>query len=189
MGHALEDFDDALLSDKDTSWHIKDKKRRSLLTEFGEVCFSRRVYIDDCADRRILLDEVLGIRPRKYLSPGAFEALAHFGAEIPYGRAAKTCFRHCEGDVSAQTTMGTLREVGDLLEDEAAQQRHELFSLGILPQAKGSSPELFVECDGIWVALQGEDKSGVEIKAMSAYAGKEEGSRIVSVKWQTPIQL
>jgi hypothetical protein len=178
FGKALEEFDSALASEHDKSWRVKDKRHRTILTEFGDVAFTRRIYIDECGKRRTLLDEVMALRQRKRLSPGAFEALAYLGGEIPYARAAKTLFRHCSTAVSAMTTMTTLREVGDLLETEATVSSHMLFECGVIPNAKSTSAELCIEADGVWVALQGKEKRNVEIKALSAYAGKENNQRI-----------
>ncbi|MDZ4655598.1 MAG: UPF0236 family protein, partial [Coriobacteriia bacterium] len=126
MSEALETFDAQLFSDRPEGWRVKDARSRSVLTEFGEVTFTRRVYTDEFGDRRTYLDEILSLRPRKRLSPGAFGALALFGSEIPYERAARMLFRHCTGDVSAMTTMGALRETGDLLEAEAETRRRDL---------------------------------------------------------------
>ena len=178
MSEALEIFDERLFADRPKGWRVKDARPRAILTEFGEVAFTRRVYIDEFADRRTYLDEIVSLRPRKRLSPGAFRALALFGAEIPYERAASVLFRHCPDTVSAMTTMGTLRETGDLLEQAASRRRDDLFCKGLLPEARRQSEELCVEADGIWVALQNERTRGVEIKAMCAYEGKEEGKRI-----------
>jgi hypothetical protein len=178
MTEALELFDERLLADKPDGWRVKDARPRAVLTEFGEVAFCRRVYIDEYGDRRTYLDEVLSLRPRKRLSPGAFQALALFGAEIPYERAAKVLFRHCPDRVSGMTAMGCLRETGDLLEAEAARRRDDLFGKGLLPGGDRHSEELFVEADGIWVALQKEARRGVEIKALCAYEGKVGGRRI-----------
>ena len=177
MSEALEIFDARLLADKPEGWRVKDARPRSILTEFGEVAFTRRVYTDEFGDRRTYLDEILSLRPRRRLSPGAFEALALFGAEIPYERAAKALFRHCPQDVSSMTTMATLRETGDLLEEAAARRRDDLFGKGLLPEGARESEEIRVEADGIWVALQKEARRGVEIKAMCAYEGKEDGKR------------
>lgn len=94
MSEALEVFDTQLLEEKPDGWRVKDRRNRSALTEFGEVAFSRRIYIDEFGDRRTYLDEILSLRPRKLLSPGPFDALGLFGAEIPYGRAAAALFRH-----------------------------------------------------------------------------------------------
>ena len=105
FGKALEEFDNALLVQREDGWRVKDKRSRSILTEFGDVTFFRRAYTDECGERRILLDELLGLRPRKRLSPGAFEALAYFGGEIPYAQAAKTAFRHCRTKVTAMTML------------------------------------------------------------------------------------
>jgi hypothetical protein len=177
LSEALEVFDERLFADKPDGWRVKDARPRSILTEFGEVTFTRRVYTDEFGDRRTYLDEIVALRPRKRLSPGAFEALALFGSEIPYERAAKMLFRHCVGDVSAMTTMGVLRETGDLLEVEAETRRRDLFDHGLLPVASRTSEELRVEADGIWVALQRARGRGVEVKALCAYEGKSAGKR------------
>jgi len=178
MSEALEIFDARLFADRPQGWRVKDARSRSILTEFGEVTFTRRVYIDEFSDRRTYLDEIVSLRPRKRLSPGAFGALVLFGSEIPYERAARMLFRHCTGDVSGMTTMGVLRETGDLLEGQAEVRRRELFDEGLLPCASRMSEELRVEADGIWVALQRARGRGVEIKALCAYEDKNAGRRV-----------
>ncbi len=178
MSEALEIFDERLFVDRPEGWRVKDARSRSILTEFGEVTFTRRVYTDEFGDRRTYLDEIVSLRPRKRLSPGAFQALVLFGSEIPYERAAKMLFRHCVGEVSAMTTMGVLRETGDLLEVESETRRRELFDEGLLPSASRMSEEIRVEADGIWVALQRARGRGVEIKALCAYEDKSAGRRV-----------
>lgn len=178
MSEALEVFDERLFVDRPKDWRVKDARPRSILTEFGEVAFTRRVYIDEFGDRRTYLDEIVALRPRKRLSPGAFQALALFGSEIPYERAARMLFRHCVGDVSAMTTMGVLRETGDMLEESAESRRRDLFDHGLLPVASRTSEELRIEADGIWVALQRAKGRGVEVKALCAYEGKSADRRV-----------
>ena len=178
MSEALEIFDERLFVDRPEGWRVKDARSRSILTEFGEVTFTRRVYTDEFGDRRTYIDEIVSLRPRKRLSPGAFQALVLFGSEIPYERAAKMLFRHCVGEVSAMTTMGVLRETGDLLEVESETRRRELFDEGLLPSASRMSEEIRVEADGIWVALQRARGRGVEIKALCAYEDKSAGRRV-----------
>ena len=178
MSEALEIFDERLFVDRPEGWRVKDVRSRSVLTEFGEVAFSRRIYIDEFGDRRTYLDEIVALRPRKRLSPGAFRALALFGSEIPYERAARVLFRHCANRVSAMTTMGALRETGDLLEAEAAGRREDLFEKGLLPDAARDSEELRVEADGIWVAQQRAKRRKIEIKALCSYEDKSAGRRV-----------
>ena len=43
MSEALERFDTQLLAERPEGWRVKDRRSRSILTEFGEVSFSRRV--------------------------------------------------------------------------------------------------------------------------------------------------
>ncbi|MGV8082016.1 MAG: UPF0236 family transposase-like protein [Coriobacteriia bacterium] len=178
MSDALERFDAQLFAERPEGWRVKDRRARSILTEFGEVSFVRRIYTDEFGDRRTCLDEILSLRPGKRLSPGAQQALALFGAEIPYGRAARTLFRHCREKVSAMTTMAALRETGDLLEEEAARLRDDLFEKGLAPKGARRAPEIFVEADGVFVPLARHKDKSIEIKALCAYAGKRDGRRI-----------
>ena len=178
MSQALEIFDERLFAERPAGWRVKDARARTILTEFGEVSFRRRVYIDEFGDRRTYLDEIVALRARKRLSPAAFRSLALFGSQIPYERAAEMLFRHCPHEVSAMTTMGVLRETGDLLESRAEKKRRDLFDDGLLPAASRRSEEIRLEADGIWVALQGKARRGVEIKALCAYEDKSEGKRV-----------
>jgi len=178
MSEALEIFDERLFVDRPKDWRVKDARPRTILTEFGEVVFTRRIYLDQFGDRRTHLDEIVALPQRKRLSPGAFRALALFGSEIPYERAARALFRHCAADVSAMTTMGVLRETGDLLEAEAERRRRDLFDHGLLPAATRESEEIRLEADGIWVALQRDRRRGVEVKALCAYEDKSAGERV-----------
>jgi len=178
MSEALEIFDERLFLSRPEGWRVKDARPRSILTEFGEVAFTRRVYTDEFGDRRTYLDEIVSLRARKRLSPGAFRSLALFGAEIPYERAARVLFRHSPDTVSAMSTMGVLRETGDLLEGEAERRRRDLFDEGLLPAAPRTSEELRIEADGIWVAMQGKEGRGIEVKALCAYEDKRAGRRV-----------
>jgi len=178
MSEALEVFDERLFVGKPKEWRVKDARPRRVLAEFGEVSFTRRIYFDEYGDRRTYLDEILALPPRKRISPGAFQALTLFGSKIPYKRAAKVLFRHCDAGVSGTTTMNVLRTTGDLLEAQAEERRRDLFDLGLAPDAVRESEEIRVEADGIWVALQNGKGKGVEIKALCAYEDKKAGKRV-----------
>jgi len=65
MSEALEIFDERLFVDKPEGWRVKDARPRSILTEFGEVTFTRRIYTDESGDRRTYTDEILALRPKK----------------------------------------------------------------------------------------------------------------------------
>lgn len=178
MSRALDRFDERLFAERPGEWRVKDRRERSILTEFGLVTYSRRIYIDEFGDRRTWLDEILSLRPGKRLSPGAQHALCLFGSEIPYGRASKTLFRHIPHAVSAMTTMSALRETGDLLETEALLARTELFSKGISPKAAHKTADIFIEADSVFIPLARKKDKTVEIKALCAYAGKRDGERV-----------
>jgi len=96
MLKALEIFDERLFADRPQGWRVKDVRPRSILTEFGEVAFARRVYTDEFGGRRTYLDGIVALRLKEARYRRArFQALALFGSEIPYERAARVLFRHC----------------------------------------------------------------------------------------------
>ena len=177
LAAAMQSMDEKLLLDKPLGWRVKDKRSRTLFTEFGKVTYSRRIYIDEFGMRRTSLDEILDIRKGRRLSANAFSVLSRFASDIPYARSAELFCRHAHDLLSANAVMDTLRELGDLLKERDEERRFHLFDEGVAPQAQEEVKEICVEADGIWIHLQKEPARNVEIKAFCAYAGKEEGNR------------
>jgi len=106
-----------------TCWRVKDTRPRAILTEFGEVAFSRRVYIDEFVDRRTYLDEILSLSPEEATVRAAASKLSDHlhGPKIVHkldprhvNRAVKTAFPTPKTQLrssicSAQVpTMGTM---------------------------------------------------------------------------------
>jgi hypothetical protein len=177
MGDALTSMDDELYAERPVGWQIKDKRSRTLFCEFGEITYARRIYIDDYGDRSTLLDDVLDIAPRRYLSTNAFSVVCRYAADIPYGRAADLLCRHTDASLSAPTVMGCLREMGAVLREQDERRRRRLFDEGICPEADIHAEEASAESDGVWIHLQEQKAKSVEVKAFCAYSGKEDGRR------------
>jgi len=181
MAQAMECFDETLASERELGWVIKDRRSRTLFTEFGEVTYVRRVYIDEYKDRRYLLDDVLDIAPRHYISANAFSIVCRFAADIPYARAAGMLCRHTGSEITASGVMGCLRKLGSILKERDHGRQRELFDEGLCPKASIIAAEVSAEADGIWVHLQRERARSVELKAFCAYQGKEDGRRLNTV--------
>jgi hypothetical protein len=174
---AMQDMDDDLLFDKPLGWKVKDRRSRTLFTEFGKVTYARRIYIDEFEMRRTPLDEILDIRKGRRLSTNAFSVVSRFASDIPYARSAELFCRHAHDLLSANAVMDTLRELGNLLKERDEERRFHLFDEGVVPEAREEAEVICAEADGIWIHLQKESARNVEIKAFCAYAGKEGGKR------------
>lgn len=93
-----------------------------------------------------------------------------------YAGAADLLARH-GSRVDATTVMNVLRAVGDACEAEDAEAAASLYENGIVPDAASSPEEISIEADGTWFSVQRPQEGGperFEVKAMCAYAAKEE---------------
>jgi len=177
MSDAISVFDERMVREKPLGWSIKDKRSRTLFTEFGEVTYTRRIYIDEYDERRYLTDEVLDICPRRYISANAFSIVTGFASDIPYARAAALLCRHTSSAITAPAVMGCLRELGEILKEQDEKRRRHLFDEGVCPTGDINTKNICAEADGVWVHLQKENNRFAEIKAFCAYEGKVDGKR------------
>ena len=177
MSMALERHDDDLAKSRPLDATVHDRRRRTLLTECGQVTFTRRVYRDGHGRQFRLLDEELGIAERSRISPGAFGLVRDDALCASYGRAAEILCRHTRTSLSRTSVQAIVREAGRLALEQASKAADNLFSLGLAPAGGRKESVLCVEADGTWVALQGDDKAKAEVKAVTSYAGKGEGGR------------
>lgn len=112
IAQALERYDEQLCEKLDPSQHIHDKRRRTLITEVGDVTFSyhRARSIEGTVAP---LSEALDIPSNRQLSPGAVSFLAEAGSELSYASAANLLARKGGSQVSAMTAMRALRQTAE----------------------------------------------------------------------------
>ena len=65
----LRALDDELLRCKPRGWTVLGFRERTMVTRFGDVVVSRRMYRDSEGRAVIALDEYLGWKPRQLASP------------------------------------------------------------------------------------------------------------------------
>ena len=82
FGQALSDYDGILKEDIPRSWKIKENVIRRPLCEFGQIEYSKTVYIDEAGERRHLIDEVLGIPERSRMTPNFARMLTENAARL-----------------------------------------------------------------------------------------------------------
>lgn len=119
IGAALERYDAELCADLPSGRHIHDKRRRTLITEVGDVTFTQH-RVRDADGTHAPLSEALGIPGNRQISPGALSFLAEAGAELSYASAARLLARKGGSQVSAMTAMRALRQAIEESGDGAA---------------------------------------------------------------------
>lgn len=177
---ACASLDKQMLAEREKS-RLKPvhRKRRRLLTWFGEVELERWYYRDrETGESGFLLDEALGLAPRQRLSPLVREHGIAFAVEMPYRRAAARLKEATLGavEVSAMELWEAVQASGAAAKDEAEAQRQAVFEAGEVPPGVKRVPWFNVEVDGVCVparAAQGE-RERLELKLAVGYEGKEQ---------------
>ena len=182
FGRALERYDLRICAELPDGAKIHDRRARMLATKMGDVSFRwTRVRAADGAIDAPLADAIdlpVGCR----VSPAATDFLVEAACDVSYARAARLLAKAGGSDVSAGAVMGSMRRAGALAAEQDAAAAEALYRDGVLPGGDAVAEELCLEADGTWFSVQkpapGEPKR-LEVKAVVAYAGKEErGGRV-----------
>lgn len=124
---------------------------------------------------RYPLDEELDLPAGDRVSPSARSFLATCGADAPFARTAELMAIAGGSPVSATTVMDSVRSAGEAIAGIERARARDLFRDGVAPRADSAAEEVLVEADGTWVRMR--DGTMAEVKAVVAYAGKEDGRR------------
>lgn len=175
----LEEADNELMRGRDEGLIVVGFRERRVVTLFGDVRIRRRLYRDREGKGRYLLDEAMSLDKRSPLSPGMRELSALLSSYMPFGKCERLLRMLLPTGVSHTTVH---RQVGRITEPVLAREDEEIvevFEKGKAPEAgEKEVPLLFLEGDGVSVALQREEERRAEVKVGIAYEGWEEvGSR------------
>ena len=174
---ALQRYDLRLCASLPEGAKVHDRRGRTLATKMGDVTFEwTRVRAADGGIDVPLADAVdlpVGCR----VSPAACSFLVEAACDVPYARAARLLAKAGGSAVSAMTVKNALLKTGSLAAEEDAAAAESLYGDGVLPGGEEVADELCLEADGTWFSVQ-KPKPGqprrLEVKAVVAYAGKEE---------------
>ncbi|KYD14245.1 hypothetical protein B4135_2875 [Caldibacillus debilis] len=164
----LEDIDRQLAETRDKRrYHLKDKRRTTIQTLFGEVTFERNYYLDREQNRyTFLLDSFLAFDGSQSISPCLEETAVGLAVECSsYRKAARTLAQMIGYPVMSHEAIRQL-----VLEAEVPLH---------CPVDQRYGRVLFVEADGLFVSRQGKRKRAKEDKILTVHEGwKRNGSRI-----------
>lgn len=158
LGAYLEHLDSAIEAEKagrHQAGYVIERRgdERKLLTQFGEVAYSRTYYKKAAGGYEYLVDSAMGIESRARVSEGLSLSLADAAKEMSYAKASR---QRANEAVSRQTVMWCVRQ-----------------SQAELPEPSDIRcvPELHIDADEAHITLRGGRKS--EVPLISVYEGIE----------------
>ncbi len=139
----------------------------------GPVRVRRRLYRQ--AKRRcFLLDEALGWTRRRVMSPALAAIGAGLAAATAYRPAAKLLGTLIAQAVGATTLHRLVQRVGGAASAAEARRQRAVYEQGAAPPSGPTVAErLFVEADGVSIALQRENQRRTELKIAIGYTGSQ----------------
>jgi len=91
--------------------HVERFCKRRLMTRFGQVTVSRRLYQDDKGKYGFLLDEYLNWRPNQEATPSLTAALVDSATKLSFRKAVVEAEKYSAGVLSATTVHRLLQKV------------------------------------------------------------------------------
>ena len=176
---ALERWDVAMMEARDKEvYRHKGKHATTIKTVMGEVEYARVVYEvwDDGykIGHSYLLDEAMGVNCHGQLSELLCDQIVQASCASPYREAARSVSEMTGQMISHTTAWSVVQAVGKQV-DEVEQRSAELAAADKGIGTK-ETKVLFEEQDGVWLALQGQDRKDnngerKEMKLSIAYDG------------------
>ena len=180
MVSQLKAIDEELLSRKPSGLRVVGLYDRTMVTRFGDVTISRRLYRDTEGETMFALDERMGWKPKQLASPSIAERMVEMAADMPPYQVRGRLFRKVSETVSALTA-GVLssstvhRLLTGVGEDALAEERERWeaqFERGEdVCDGQHREDILYTEADGVWIHLQREELNRHEVRSGIAYRG------------------
>lgn len=182
----FEALDETLYEQRPDEWAVVGFRERTVVTRFGEVRMRRRLYRDERGKYHPLLDEYLGLKANQAATPEMQAICTVMGSQMSFRTAAGLLARWQAGVLSCSTCWRLLQRTGEAAVRAEAATVQAVFERGErVPEAGAREVErLYVEADGVYVRLQGQPESHIEVRSAIAYedwerlAGAREAYRL-----------
>lgn len=169
---ALEEIDKRLLAQKDKGLKVVGSRDRTLVTSVGEVTIKRRLYKGESGEYSFLLDQALGLEPRRRISKRMEQMALELATDMPFRRAANV-LGYLVPSVSPMGVWSAVKVAGEEACAQAAKLKEDTFEHGKIPEGQKLTDNLFIEGDEVWVRQQGGNRRGLGIKLVVGYEGKK----------------
>ena len=175
----LQRYDRILMKQRDKkTYRHKGYRQTTIKTVYGEVTYQRAVYevTQEDGSRHFvyLLDEALQLDHVGLISTNMAQLLVKGITELSYRECAAKVSEMTGQTISAMGVWNVIQSLGEKLCEEESQLVEEHKKGHI--QGKKEVPVVFEEADGVYVKLQGKDRTSsrqdkAEIKVGIAYEG------------------
>ena len=143
-----------------------------MVTRFGDVVVSRRMYGDSDGRTVFALDDYLGRKPRQLASPSITQSVVEMATEMSFRKVSDTVSALTAGELSSRTTHRLLQSVGEGALAEERERWEAQFERGEdVSEGCQRADILYTEADGVWIHLQREKRRHHELKSATAYRG------------------
>lgn len=174
LGAALAEIDRELAKGRVKGLRFVAYRERTLAMFCGEVRIRRRYCRRGDGSYVCLLDEALGLPPDGYLVGRLEEAAVQLSTCVSFRKAAEFIERLTGLRMSHQTIHRHVQAVGQAAVEADKDRRRALFEDGEVVdgvEGRKEAKRLFLEVDGVMVALQREKERKAELKLGVAHCG------------------
>jgi hypothetical protein len=171
----LAEVDESLLAQRSAGWRVVGFRERTLVTRFGEVRIRRRMYRDQEGACHFLLDEYLGLSTYQGATPEMQAMGTILCGELSFRKAADFLQQWMAGLLSHSTCWRLLQRTGERAAKACAEEVEAVFAGGAAIADAGRRPveRLYMEADGVYVRLQRQPHTHLELLSAIAYEGWE----------------
>lgn len=171
----LEELEEALFAQRAAGWAVVGFRERVLVTRFGEVRIWRRLYRDRSGTYHFLLDEYLALNAYQAATPEMQALCTILCGEISFRKGADFLEQWMAGLLSHSTCWRLLQHTGQAAASASAEEVEAVFSRGeaIAQMGEQSIERLYMEADGVYVRVQQQSQTHLELLSAIAYEGWE----------------
>lgn len=172
----LEEIDKWLMENRDHArYRLRDTRKVTMSTSFGEITFARRLYQDREKGAYVyLLDQALAVDGQSGISPRLEEWAVELATVGPsYHEAAR----------QIETFLGYPAISHETIRQRLLTQSEK--TAAATPKEKKPAKVLFVEVDGLYTKLQRTKRRGMEHKIAVIHEGWEQNGNRVHLKNKT----
>jgi hypothetical protein len=171
----LEALDEALFEQRPSDWMVVGFRERTVVTRFGEVGIRRRLYRDERGRYHSLLDEYVGLSAHQAATPEMQAICTMMGSAMSFRKTAAVLARWQAGVLSPSTCWRLLQRTGEAAASAEVAAVQAVYERGErVPEAGERKVErLYMEADGVYVRLQRQPQSHIEVRSAIAYEGWE----------------
>jgi len=175
----LEMVDEYLFRTRDKRLKVAHIRSRWISFPFGDVRIKRRRYEDASGKGHYLLDALLGLKGKSPLTGEIKETGVYLATLLPFFKSAQVMEKSLPGVALSHTTINRLvHRIAECHQQAEKGRKDYLYETGAAPDSQEKAvPLLFVEADGVNIALQREKARKAEVKVGIAYEGWEEVSK------------